>query len=243
MRFSFPALGRCRGVIQSVFTRKGGASSGPFRWLNLGFGVGEDREVVRKNLGTIIEATGIRSLALMNQTHSDRVAVMKGPPKALMGQYRCDALISDIPGVGLLVRTADCQGVLFLDPEKRAWAAVHCGWRGAVKNILEKVIREMEQVFGTRPEHLMVAIGPSLGPCCGEFKGYREIFPKEFRPFMVRENYFDMWAVSCWQLTQAGIREKNIEVSAICTRCSTALFYSYRAQGTTGRFGTLICMG
>jgi len=85
----------------------------------------------------------------------------------------------------------------------------------------------------------MAAIGPSLGPCCGEFITHEQIFPNEFRQFMVRENYFDLWRISRWQLLNAGLIEENIEVAGICTRCRTDMFYSYRAEGITGRFATV----
>ena len=85
----------------------------------------------------------------------------------------------------------------------------------------------------------MAAIGPSLGPCCAEFVTYRDIFPEEFDRFMVDENHFDLWALSSWQLENAGMRPENIEVAGLCTRCRTDLFYSYRAEGNTGRFGTV----
>jgi len=142
----------------------------------------------------------------------------------------------------LLVRTADCQGVLLYDPEANVVAAVHCGWRGAVQNILAKTVETMVREFGSGAGDIRAAIGPSLGPCCGEFKGYRNIFPVEFRDFMGEHSHFDMWAVSCGQLKEAGLREENIEVATLCTKCNTHLFYSYRADKSTGRFGAAIAL-
>jgi len=100
----------------------------------------------------------------------------------------------------------------------------------------------MRSSFGSKASDLIAAIGPSLGPCCAEFIDYKQIFPEEFRRFMVRDNYFDLLQISRWQLIKAGLKEENIEVSTICTKCRTDLFYSYRAEGVTGRFTTVVML-
>jgi copper oxidase (laccase) domain-containing protein len=125
------------------------------------------------------------------------------------------------------------------DPEMAVVAIVHCGWRGNTRNILGLVVDNMSSNFGCNPSEVIAAIGPSLGPCCAEFTSYRTIFPKEFEKYMVREHYFDLWEISRSQLLEAGLRDDRIEVSGICTKCNTDLFYSYRAEGTTGRFATV----
>ena len=94
----------------------------------------------------------------------------------------------------------------------------------------------MEKEFSSRPADIHAAVGPSLGPCCGEFKGHEEYFPASFNKFQVGEDYFDLWAVSCWQLLEAGVTQAHIEVCGVCTSCRTDLFYSYRREGKTGRF-------
>ena len=89
---------------------------------------------------------------------------------------------------------------------------------------------------------MSAAVGPSLGPCCAEFRTYEEIFPPEFEKFMVRKNYFDLWAVSRMQLLDAGLDKAHVHIAGICTRCRTDLFYSYRGEGVTGRFGTVVML-
>jgi copper oxidase (laccase) domain-containing protein len=108
-----------------------------------------------------------------------------------------------------------------------------------VHNILKKTVIRMTAAFHCNESELLAAIGPSLGPCCAEFVSHKEIFPRAFEQFMVRDNYFDLWSMSRWQLEGAGLRRENIEVAGICTRCCTDLFYSYRGEGKTGRFGTI----
>jgi copper oxidase (laccase) domain-containing protein len=97
----------------------------------------------------------------------------------------------------------------------------------------------MEEEFGCRAGDMMAAIGPSLGPCCAEFINHEKIFPAEFVEFMIRNNYFDLWALSRRQLLGASLKSENIETAEICTKCRTDLFFSYRAEGVTGRFATV----
>jgi len=97
----------------------------------------------------------------------------------------------------------------------------------------------MKSEFGCEPGDITAAIGPSLGPCCSEFKTYREIFPPEFVTHMVSENHFDLWEISRMQLLRAGLMKEKIEIAGVCTKCNTDLFYSYRGEGETGRFGTV----
>lgn len=179
----------------------------------------------------------------MKQVHEDHILVLKaGTLSDLRDGAPADAMITNRPGVGLMVKQADCQAVILFDPKKQVLANVHCGWRGHVKNILGKTVRKMKAVFGCRPSDLVAGVGPSLGPCCAEFITFREIFPRGFERFMVRENYFDLWALSRFQLEEAGLRPENIAVTEICTRCRTDLFFSYRGEGKTGRFGTVAAL-
>jgi YfiH family protein len=176
----------------------------------------------------------------MNQSHGDRILVMRE------GEYNpstkipsADAMITNISGLALMVKLADCQGVMIFDHKNRVLANVHCGWRGNVNNVIEKAVTRMTKEFGSSPSDLLAAISPSLGPCCAEFVTHEAIFPETFKQFMIQENYFDLWAMSRWQLTKAGLREENIEIAGICTRCRIDLFYSYRGEGQTGRFGAV----
>jgi hypothetical protein len=138
-----------------------------------------------------------------------------------------------------MVKQADCQAVILYDPVKRVVANVHCGWRGNARHFIPAVLRRMNREFGTEPQDLRAAIGPSLGPCCAEFVTYKDLFPEDLHRFRVRENFFDLWEISRRQLVDAGLREANIETAGICTRCRTDLFFSYRARKVTGRFATV----
>jgi len=238
--FCYPKLSLNQQLIHGVFTRHGGVSDSPYNSLNTGYSLGDRPENVTANLSKIKETIQANHLIFMNQSHGAEIYVLrKGDFKRQDSIPLADAMITDIPGTALMVKQADCQGVIIFDPRNRVVANVHCGWRGNVKNILGRTVTRMREDFGSRGSDLLAAIGPSLGPCCAEFISHEEIFPEEFEPFMVRKNYFDLWAISYWQLLESGLSKENIELAGICTRCRTDLFYSYRGEGETGRFATV----
>ena len=215
-------------------------SEAPYKSLNTSYAVGDEPENVTGNLKKIKEVTGANHLIFMNQSHGDGIVVLrKGQYTPFENVPSADAIITNITDLALMVKLADCQGVIIFDPKKNVVANVHCGWRGNVQNILERVVIRMKNDFGCRESHLLASISPSLGPCCAEFISHKEIFPETFKRFLVRENCFDLWAISRWQLVGAGLREENIEIAGICTRCRPDLFFSYRGEGQTGRFGAI----
>jgi YfiH family protein len=238
--FQFPRLSSHRQLMHGIFTRHGGVSHPPFNTLNTSNSVGDRQENVEENLRKIRNVIKAKDIVHVKQSHGDGIFVLSQNKSAKYnGTSSADAMITDVTGIALLVKQADCQGTIIYDPNRNVVANVHCGWRGNVQNILGRVVVRMKEKFGCEKSDLLAAIGPSLGPCCSEFVSHKDIFPEVFERFMVQENHFDLWAASCWQLQGAGLQKKNIEVAGICTRCRTDLFYSYRGEGKTGRFGTV----
>lgn len=241
--FQFPGLSVYPGLAHFVFTRLGGVSDSAFRSLNVSFSTGDNAEDVETNLSIIREIAGARSLRFMNQVHGNTIKILRERDfQDSADPFTADAMITDRPGVALLVKQADCQAVILYDPVRQVVSNVHCGWRGSVNGLLSAVVGTMRAEFRCDPSCLRAAIGPSLGPCCGEFVTHREIFPDSFKAFMVRDNYFDLWAISRSQLVASGLKDEHIESANCCTRCSTDLFYSYRGEGRTGRFATVVML-
>ncbi len=139
-----------------------------------------------------------------------------------------------------MIKQADCQAVMLVDPRHKALANMHCGWRGNVRGVISEGIKQMRAVYGSDPADLLAAVGPSLGPCCAEFIHYRDELPEEAWKYQVRPFYFDLWQWSRDQLLAAGVKAGNIEIAGICTSCRTDEFYSYRKEKVTGRFGSVI---
>jgi len=241
--FRYPTLSRYPKLVHATFTREGGVSSAPYDFLNTSYDVGDLPRHVTSNLAIIKNTLGANYLIFMNQSHGNGVFVFREEHiNSKVEPQHVDAVITDISNIAILVKQADCQGIIIFDPEKKVVANVHCGWRGNVKGILGNVVVRMKHDFGCRGHELLAAIGPSLGPCCAEFVGHENIFPDSFDEFKIGENYFNLWAISKWQLVNAGLRQGNIEIASICTRCRTDLFYSYRGEGETGRFGTVVML-
>lgn len=234
-------------VPHAMFSRRGGASIPPFTSLNLSFGVDDDPAAVRENRNKVKKELKVQYLASAGQVHGDHVAVVKNI--TCDQEYKeSDALVTGQRGAGLLIQQADCQAVLLHDPQREVIAAIHNGWRGSVANIIAKTVRAMQKNFGTSPENLRAVISPSLGPCCAEFVHYAKELPASFQQWRIRENHFDFWAISRWQLREAGLRNENIEVIGICTVCTEDFFSFRRAakhpekSGVTGRNGSVIVL-
>ncbi len=239
-----PLLTAFPELTHACFTRRGGVSLGPYDSLNLSFQVGDRPGAVTENRRRVREALGLKVLASANQKHGRREIVVAGEPRpGPDGECEAaDILFTRQPGVGLLIKQADCQAVVIYDPGRRVVANIHCGWRGQVQNVLGPAVARLQELFGCRPADLYAAISPSLGPCCAEFRHFRQEFPPEFWPYQTRPHYFDLWRLSLDQLLAAGLKEARLALAGLCTRCGATDFFSYRRERITGRQGTVIAL-
>jgi len=241
--YRFPRLGAFPGVAHGIFTRQGGVSEGPYGSLNVSLAVGDLPDLVEENRRLVQQALRLEALISATQVHGRQEAVIRVGYAVPPGEIpEVDILITARPGLGLLIKQADCQAVMFYDPERQVAAHAHCGWRGQVKGVLPETVARLTFHFGSRPETLHAAIGPGLGPCCAEFRHYRREFPLELWKYQVHPGYFDLWQLSFDQLTAAGLKPQNIEVAGVCTRCRVEEFFSYRRDGVTGRQAAVIAL-
>lgn len=153
---------------------------------------------------------------------------------------RCDGFMTNMIGLPLMVKVADCQGILLYDPRTHSAAAVHSGWRGSAHNIIGKAVKQMRKTYGTDPSDLLVAISPSLGPCCAKFSDPKTELPRFCHPFIMPNNHVDFWKLSKLQLQDVGVPEENIEVAEVCTKCQSG-YYSHR-NGDSGRLGVFVTL-
>lgn len=235
---TFAILADAPRLVHGCFHRHDGISPAPFDSLNISFGVGDKPDNVQHNRSLVKKALGCQTLVSSRQVHGDKIAVVRRitADQELDGY---DALITNTPGLALLIQQADCQAVLLYDPHKRAIANIHCGWQGSVANIIGATINQMTDSFLSDPAHIKAAISPALGPCCGEFIHYKEELPTSFHRFEVTANHFNFPAISTMQLQEAGLRADHIEVAGICTKCNHDWF-SFRRNRHTGRFCSAI---
>jgi YfiH family protein len=243
--FQFPKLAEFDHLEHGIFTRQNGHSKGPYCSLNIGQGVGDDTGSVQKNREMISRCFNAKQLVFARQRHSAQVFVFDRHhgnvnSKNANSVWPCDALITPLEQTLLVIQVADCQAVLMYEPACGVVANVHAGWRGSIKNIIGRTIEIMKSQLGCSPDRIIAGIGPSLGPCCAEFINYREEIPEKFWKFKNADHHFDFWAISRQQLINAGVADKNISLSHLCTKCRPDLFFSYRGEGVTGRFAAVI---
>ncbi len=232
----FASLAALPGLAHGVTTRAGGVSAAPFASLNLGQLGGDDPAAVERNLELVREALGFARLAWGRQVHGAEILAVNGSQSGMLAE--ADGLATDQPGLGLLIKQADCQAIVLAAPDQGVLANLHAGWRGNLLGMARRGVEFLQKHYGVAPHRIQAAISPSLGPCCAEFVNWRAEFPPEMAAYQVAPDHFDLWRVSVDQLTQAGVDPERIEVSGICTKCGQE-FFSYRRQGTTGRFGTV----
>ena len=256
--FTFSLLDRVNQLIHAVSTRLGGVSKGIYHSLNIGFHVGDEENNVIKNREIFCRTLGLNlsSVAAGEQVHGTHIAIVQAGDRG-KGAYswkesfpRTDALTTNVPGVSLLVVVADCPALLFFDPAHKAVALAHTGWRGSIKGSLQKTIQKMSQNFHTNPQDLLVAISPSIGPCCyrigkDTLKQLVTSFPANWKNFVIFKPdgsaHLDLWKLNRYQLLKMGVKHTNIEIARICTACHTDLFYSHRKErGKTGRCGMIV---
>jgi YfiH family protein len=262
---AFESFDAPTGVDAIVTTRHGGESTGPFATLNLGMRTGDDAEIVRRNRARVASIVGAAPawLTFGRQVHGARVAVVSNAQRGDVFDDT-DALVTNASLLPLVILTADCAAIFFYDPVHRAIGIAHAGWRGTVAGIAARTVETMRDVFGSQPDQLTAAIGPSIGPCCYEvgaevINAVTATFPDHtdellvepdmasagsFRASVNQERkHFDLWRANEITLGNAGLRDDAIEVSRLCTACRTDLFYSHRAEkGSTGRFGGIVML-
>ena len=247
-------------AIHAVSARLGGVSKAPFASLNLGLHVGDDAAAVLRNREIFASSLSFRArdIVTAEQVHGTRVERVGEAERgrgavsyedALPG---VDALITDEPGLPLMLCFADCVPLLFVDPDRPAVGIAHAGRRGTLGHIAQKTLEAMAQEFATVPGHCIVAIGPSIGPCCYEvgktaLEECKSAFPGDWqrllRPQEDGSSHLDLWEANRLDLMAAGVDPANIDCAAECTCCKSNWFYSYRKEGgETGRIGAIIAL-
>lgn len=235
-----------QGTHHGFFTRRGGASSGIFKGLNCGFGSSDQTEIVTINRARVAEAMGVphTHLVTIHQTHSPDVEVITAPDQ---DTGPADAMVTNVPGVALGILTADCQPVLFSDPQAGVVGAAHAGWRGALDGVLEATVSAME-ALGADRANIHAAIGPSISPKAYEvgpefFDRFAAENPQNARFFTSGQEgrmMFDLPAFGLHKLREAGVG--HAEWIRHCTYSDPDRFYSYRRTTHVGEadYGRLI---
>ena len=185
-------------------------------------------------------------VAFLSQIHSAETRRVERGGHAGKG----DILLTAEPDLPLAVFTADCLAIILADPGRRLLAMAHVGWRGTVKGAAARAVEALV-ALGADPENLVIAITPSIGPCCYEvdrpvIDRFRHAFPDRgeawVEPVGPGKWMFDLWAANEAQLVAAGCRAERIANPRLCTACRWDLFFSYRKEGSGGRLVTVAAL-
>jgi YfiH family protein len=228
------------GFVHGFPTRAGGVSTGKRASLNLGARWGDDPAQVHENRRRVADAAGfdLARLQMTRHVHGTRVWVV-GDPAPEPAEF--DVIVAATPGDTLAAFAADCIPLVFADPVARVAGAAHAGWRGTVNGAAVNAVRAMRDRFGSRPEDVRVALGPSIGPCCFEVgdevvAAFRAAFGD--LPGLVvdgpRKQHIDLRRATRAQLEREGVRSAAIDDQPPCTRCDPDRFFSYRRDGYEG---------
>lgn len=242
------------GARHAFTTRFGGVSKGGFGSLNLGSNRGDDAENVRENYRRVcaLMGVGIDDCAVTRQVHGNAVRIVTMEDKHVCMSkvpYDADGIVTNVPGLPIMCFVADCVPALLWDGEHAVIAAVHCGWRSSVMDILGEALSKMCSL-GARPESIHAAMGAAIGPCCFETDDdvpeaiERYLDGDTEGLFRRREDgktMVDLRAANARRLVQLGLRIDNIDISHECTMCSHDKYWSHRyTKGDRGSQAAVI---
>ena len=245
-----------RGVFIGFTERGGGVSEPPYGSLNLASHVGDDPRCVDENRRLLLDAVGLtmsrERLTMAEQVHGDHVESVD-LRNAGAGAFAAsglppipatDALLTQTPGLPLMLCFADCVPVILVGPGPTV-AVVHAGWRGALAELPGKAATIVAGATGGSTAEVFAYIGPHIAAC--HYETSCEImsqFVNSFGTFARAESGgLDLDAVVTASLDRAGVNPCNIARLGSCTAETTDRFFSYRAEGgITGRHSALACI-
>lgn len=234
-------------------TRLGGVSEGFYGSFNINTYCGDTPEHIAANKKRLARRLHIPATHILmpHQVHGDRVKridedFLLEDAESLEGY---DAMMTWTPGICIGVSTADCTPILLYDAKRRTCAAVHAGWRGTVKRIVQKTIERMGINYATEPQDLHAVIGPCISIKNFEvgdevYEAFREAgFPMELIARRFEKWHIDLPLCNKLQMLDLGLREENIQFSGICTYDNCEKYFSARRLGiNSGRLYTGIIM-
>lgn len=197
---------------------------------------GEATAVLAKRMN---DAFSAKYTLMVKQIHGTRAVACDGgieDARRLTG-IEADAVMTRTGGFAAGVRTADCVPILIADPERRAVAAVHAGWKGLAAGVVATAVKKMRDCYSSRPQNLFAAIGPHIMSCCYEVgPEVASVFEKRFGSAVLSagkndRSYLNLSAAAGAALIEAGIEAARFDSICVCTRCNEDLFYSYRRDG------------
>lgn len=255
---TYPALEELSGFVHAFSTRLGGVSEGIYSSMNLSFTRGDDENSVMENYRRLAEAVGfsVENIVTSDQTHTANVRVIteadRGNGITKPRPYTdVDGMITNVPGLVLATFYADCVPLYFIDPVRKAIGLSHSGWRGTAAHIGAVTVRRMQEEYGSLPEDIYGAIGPSICQECYEVSEdvileFQKTFPEQSWKdlFYRKENgkyQLNLWEANRQIMLEAGLIEEHISLPGLCTCCNPEFLFSHRAsRGKRGNLGAFL---
>ena len=256
----YPIFQALNMVKHGFSTRIGGVSKGVYDSLNLSYTRGDRNEDVTTNFMRMGNALGISvdRMVCSKQTHTTNVKVV-GEQDAGSGTIKeiayndVDGMITNVPNLCLATFYADCVPLYFVDPVKRAIGLSHSGWRGTAGKIGRVTIEKMKAEYGSNPNDIIAAIGPSICQDCYEVsEEVVQIFKEQFESKYWEELFYrknngkyqlNLWKANELILLDSGIPKSQIVTTNLCTSCNHELLFSHRVtQGQRGNLGAFLSL-
>lgn len=246
------------GIISGFSTRLGGVSKEHLATMNLSFSRGDIPENVMTNHKLFSKALGYdhNKLVFSDQIHDVKIhKVTKNDiGKGITRESDIkgiDGLVTDVPGIPLITFYADCVPLYFYDPVKNVVAVAHSGWKGTVGKMGTVMIEYMSKEYGSKPEDILCAIGPSICMDCYEVsedvaEAFEEAYSKEQFDSMIYNKgngkyQLNLHKACYYNFVNAGVKEENIALPDLCTCCNSNILFSHRAtKGLRGNLGAVI---
>ena len=262
--FVFPRIEEL-GVAEHLFsTRIGGVSKGCYESMNLSYTRGDEKSAVDENYMRIADCLGhgrtLKDFVSTFQTHTTNIRKVteadRGKGPLLERDYiDIDGLVTDVPGIILSTFHADCPPIYFVDPVKKAIGLSHSGWKGTKGKIAQKTIEAMSDYYGCNPKDIVCAIGPSICGQCYEIgedvaSQFKEIYSNTelndcniLTPKSGDKYLLNLWNVIKYTLISTGVKEENILITDVCTKCNSDILFSHRVQGEKrGNLAAFLCL-
>lgn len=239
---SYPMLENTGIVNHGFSTKLGGVSKGHCATMNISTTRGDDPEAIAENKRRIAAAIGVEveDMTFTHQTHTTNVAVVREENRGTRFM-ETDGMVTNVPGICLVTFYADCVPLYFVDPVKKAIGMSHSGWRGTVGKIGKVTIEKMTEVYGSNPEDLVVAIGPSICQDCYEvsedvIKQFKANFAEGIWPELFYQKNNGKYQLNLWKANEhvfleTGVKKENIAVTNVCTHCNPDILFSHRTTG------------
>jgi len=163
-------------------------------------------------------------IASLQQVHGNRSVVIRAPQDRIQ---QADGMATDVAGLTLTVRWADCQNFIIFAPQANVIGVVHAGWRGLLAGVLQKHFAMLKNEWGIRPAETWVGAGPSLCTACAAFTNPRTELPGMDARFF-HGRHVDLYGIADAQLAAIGVPVQHRERMEGCPCCQTHRYWSYR---------------